>query len=331
MAKITTANYNDFVRNAEIMWREGYQRVPMVAKALYDVIMNDQSNTEHGSMDGFTFARRKAEGDNYYKQSPEQNYTKTMIKYRIGLEAEITWEMRKYDKYREMSKALRGLGEATRQRIELDLTHRFTFGVDASYVDMDGTTVATTVADGFQLFYTAHTVPGSSTTFRNRIANNPSFSKGGLEAADKLFATQMIDAAGNKVTVTPDTIITTDDPNLVNAVSELLRSMGAPTGAHGGVENVYRAKYAHIVLPYLATDNLGAYNSAKATYWMLASVAHTDAVLEVSEMPHVISPAPGSNSEDFENDDWKFKSSAAYGIEIIDPRWIVMSDGLGTA
>ena len=82
-----------------------------------------------------------------------------------------------------MSKALRSLGEATRQRMELDLTHRFTFGTATSYTDLDGETVSTTVGDGLALFSASHTVPDSSTTYRNIVANNPVFSRGGLEAA----------------------------------------------------------------------------------------------------------------------------------------------------
>lgn len=230
-----------------------------------------------------------------------------------------------------MDKVLRGLGETAKQRMELDLTHRFTFFSATSYTDMDGNTVSTVVGDTYQLGYTAHTVPSSSTTFRNIIANNPVFSKGGLEAAETLFATQMIDAAGNKVVITPDTIITTDNPTLVNDVRQYLNSVADPTSANSGVANEYRAKYRHIILPYLATSNVGAYDSTKANYWFLADVAHTDAILEVSEMPHLVVPTPGANSEDFENDDWKFRVSAAYGIEIIDPKFIVGSTGDGTA
>jgi hypothetical protein len=195
---------------------------------------------------------------------------------------------------------------------------------------MDGRTVSITTGDGFELFYSLHTVPGSATTFRNRVANNPSFSKGGLEAAETLFATQMIDAAGNKVIVRPDTIVTSDDPNTVNNVLEFLNSTAGPEASHSGVTNVYKSKYRHVVLPYLATSNVGAYDSTKAKYWMLACVAHTDAILEISENPHLVSPSAGSNGEDWDNDDWKFKVAADYGVEILDPKWIVMSDGLGT-
>ena len=329
--KINTSTFNDFVRNAIIMWRKGYERIPMTAKQLFDVSSKQSLISEYSSLDGFTFAREKGEGDDYREENPNQGYTKTMTKYRVGLKATITWEMRTYDKYREISHVLSNLGEATAQRMELDLTHRFTFGTATTYVNMDGRTVNITVGDGLALFSTSHTVTGSSTTYRNRVANNPLFSKGGLEAAETLFATQMIDHAGNKVIVMPDTIVTHNDPATINTVREFLHSTAAPEGANSGVENVYRSKYKHLVLHYLASTNTGARDSTKEKYWMLADVAHTDALCEVSENPHLVSPSAGSNAEDFDNDDWKFKSSAAYGIEILDPKWIVLSSGDGTA
>lgn len=330
--KINLSNFNDFVKNAQVMWRKGYERVPMRAKALYEVVNNQLYVTEHSSLDGFTYARRKDEGDVYFQENPTQNYSKTITKYRVGLTATITWEMRTYDKYREIKRTLTNLGEATAQKMELDLTHRFTFGAVTSYVDMDGITVPTTVGDGNQLFYATHTVPGSATTFSNVVPSNPIFSRAGLEAAETLFTSQLIDSAGNKVVSMPDTIITTDDPNTVNTVLEFLKSTARPDATqanpyNSGTENVYKAKYRHIVLPLLATTASGAFDTNKKKYWMLANVSHTDAIVEISENPHIVSPTPGSNAEDFDNDDWKFKSSAAYGMEITDPKWIVLSTG----
>jgi len=325
--KINTSTFNDFVKNATVMWRRGFERVPLRAKQLYDVSHNQLLTTEHSSLDGFTYANRKTEGDDYHQENPTQNYSKTMTKYRVGEKAVITWEMRTYDKYREISRVLSGLGEAVSQRMELDLTHRFTFGTATSYTDKNGVAVSTTVGDGFALFYSAHTVKGSSTTYRNIIANNPAFSRSGLEAAEKLFATQMINSAGVKVVVMPDTIISTEDPNTVNTVKEYLKSTANPSSLNSGVANVYKSKYDHIILPLLATDNGGNFDSTKEKYWMLAEKSHTDAILEISENPHMVSPTPGKNSEDFDNDDWLFKASAAYGIEITDPKWIVLSKG----
>ena len=96
--KINTGTFNDFVKNATILWRMGYSRVPLVARELFDVVNNKLAVSDYSSLDGFTFAREKAEGDNYFQENPTQNYSKTITKYRIGLEAVITWEMRTYDR-----------------------------------------------------------------------------------------------------------------------------------------------------------------------------------------------------------------------------------------
>lgn len=329
--KINTQNFNDMVKLGNVLWRRGYERVGLIAKQLYDVSASNLLITEHSSLDGFTFAKRKGEGDDYVQENPVQNYSKTLTKYRVGLEATITWEMRKYDKYREISRVLNGLGQASAQRMELDLTHRFTFATATSYVDQDGITVSTTVGDGLALASSVHTVNGSSTTFRNQVANNPAFSRSGLEAAETLFASQMIDSSGNKIVVNPDTIVTSQDPSTVNTVKEFLNSTASLETSNSGNVNVYKSKYRHIVLPYLATTNTGARNADKEKMWLLADLSHTDAILEISEMPHMIAPSPGKNSEDFNNDDWMFKSSAAYGIEISDPKFVVVSLGDATS
>ncbi len=329
--KINAAVYPDFVRNAFITWRKGYDSIDLVAKQLYDVSENNLLNTEVSSLDNFTFAREVDEGDDFFEENPSQNYNKTMVKYRVALKATITWHMRKYDKYREIKRALMTLGSAASQRMELDLTHRFTFANNTAYTNMDGRSVATVVGDGLALASTAHTVTESSTTFRTRIVNNPAFSRSGLEAGEKLFATQMIDSNGKKVVNKPDTIVSTNDPATENTIREFLKSTASPTVSNSGVVNVYEAKYRHISLPYLATDNKGDQDSTKEKMWFLMNLAHTDAILEISEMPHMLAPSPGGNGEDFDNDDWKFKASAAYGIEISDPKFCVLSLGDGTA
>jgi len=329
--KINATTFNDFVKLGEVKWRRGFSDVPMLAKQLYDVRSSNEETSEHSSLDGFTFARRLTESDNYFVETPTQNYSKTMTKYRVGLMATISWRMRKYDKYREMDRVLSGLGEAAARKMDLDLTHRFTFATAVSYVDQDGVTVTTTVGDGLALLSTAHTVNGSSTTYRNRVANNPAFSRSGLEAAEKLFATQMIDSSGKQVISEPDTIVTSNDPAVINTVREFLNSTASLAVSNPGVVNVYAHKYKHLVLPRLATTNTGAHDSSKLSLWFLANTAHTDALCEISEMPHMVSPSAGSNAEEFDNDDWSFKASAAYGIEITDPKWIVGSTGDSTA
>lgn len=327
---ILTTNFADFVQNLRVSWRESYVRVPKNAMKLFDVSMNNSLVTDHSSLDGFTFAREKNEGDQHYKENPTQNYRVTMTKYTISIEAVISWEMRKYDQYREIDNKMREIGEACAQRMELDLTHRFTFGTATTYTNMDGRSVSIDTGDTLALFSAVHTVRGSTTTFRNRVLNSPSFGRAGLEAAEALFSQQMIDSSGNKIIPQPDTIVTGNDPATENAVREFLNSTASPTVSNSGVENVYKSKYQHIVLPYLATTNVGGRDATKEKIWMLMSVAHTDGILEISEMPRLIAPSPGSNGEDFETMDHKFASMAAYGIEIVDPKWVVISLGDNT-
>jgi hypothetical protein len=321
---ITTTQFNDLVKNAKVTWRKGYDMVPAAARKLYDVYSVSEMTSEHSQIDGPGFAKRKAQGDRYTVGSPKQGYSITLSQLRIGLMEEVTWEMRKFDKYREIERKMRNLGESTAQRMELDLTHQFTFGLAGatSYTNQDGETVYTTVGDGLSIFSTVHKITGSSETFSNLIT--ASFSRTGLEAAEQLF-TRMFNNSGVKVVVRPNTIITGDDPATVNAVREFIESQGAPDKAENA-DNVYKNKYQHLILPYLATTATGANDTTKSGYWMLADIAHTDAICEVSENPTFTAPKIGGNGEDFETDGWKFKSSACYDFGILDPKWIVGSN-----
>lgn len=321
---ITTSQFNDLVKNAKVSWREGYDRVTPAARQMYDVVSTEVMTSEHSQIDGPGFARRKQEGQRYTIGSPKQGYSLLLSQARIGITEAVTWEMRKFDKYREIDKVMRRLGETTAQRMELDLTHQFTFGMaGASYTNMDGETVSTKTADGLAIFHTAHTITGSAATFSNKIAT--AFSRTGLEAAELLF-TKMVNNNGVKVIVKPDTIITSDDPATLNAVQEFLKSTTAPDTANRA-DNVYHTKYKHLILPYLATDATGAYSATGAPYWMLADLKHTDAILEIAENPTFTAPKIGGNGEDFLTDDWSFKSSATYDYGVLDAKWIVGSTG----
>lgn len=328
---INTTNFADFVANSEINFRRAYDQYPKRAAQIYDIENTDMYTGTESSLDGFTVAKVKREGSDFAYLDVTQDYTKTWTIYEVGGMTKITWLMRRANKYREMNNRIAGLGESAAKRMEWDLTHRLTEADATSYTNIDGDTVSTTCGDGFQLAYTAHTVSGSSTTYRNRVANNPVLSKGGLEAAEKLFATQMIDANGELILSEPDTLITSNDPNTVNTALEYLRSVSAPDAGVAGVDNVYKGKYRLLVLPWLATTpSTGAYNSSDAKFWFLADLKNTDAVCKIMQNPTFIPPTMNDGKE-FETMDWKFACHAAYAIEIVRATWIVFSSGDGTA
>lgn len=326
---INTSNFPDFVANSTINFRRAYDQYPKRAAQVYDIENTDLYTGTESSLDGFSVAKIKKQGSDFSYLDVAQGDSKTWTQYEVGGMTKITWMMRRTNKYSEMNKKISNLGASAAKRMEWDLTHRLTEADSTSYTNIDGDTVSTTTGDGFQLAYSAHTVT-SGDTYRNRVANNPVLSKGGLEAAEKLFATQMIDANGELILSEPDTIITSNDPNTVNTALEYLRSVSAPDAGVSGVENVYKGKYRLLVLPWLATTpSTGAYNSSDAKFWFLADLKHTDAICKVLQNPTFIAPTEGG--KEFETQDWKFACHAAYAIEIVRASWIVFSSGDGTA
>jgi len=320
---ILTTQFNDLVKNALVQWREEYESVEKNARQLYDILPNENLTSEHSHIDSPGFARRKDEGSSYTVGSPRQGYTLNLTKSRIGLRDSVTWEMRKYDKYRQIEKKMRGLGESTAMRIELDLTHMFTFGLQGStYTNMDGETVNTQTGDALAIFSDSHTITGSSTTVDNSNGTL-AFNRTNLEAGERLFR-NMVNMNDVKVVPKPDTIVTGDDPAIVNVVAEFMRSQTAPDTAERAI-NVYQGKYRHIILPLLATSNLGAPSATGRYYWMLMDTKHKDAILEFSEMPTFTMATPGNNGEEFDTDDWKAKSSASYAYGVLDYKWLVGS------
>lgn len=101
---------------------------------------------------------------------------------------------------------------------------------------------------------------------------------------------------GNLMSAELDTLITTDDPGTVNSAREYLLSTSAvnpfagtagnAAGQNSGVTNVYKAKYAHIILPKVDHDPLaGSYrttkNIAKKRMFFLANKKRTSLFLDV--------------------------------------------------
>ncbi len=327
---INTTNFSDFVANMEIKFRMAFDEFPKVASQLYEVEGTNLLTGDESSLDGFTVAKTKKEGEDFAYLDINQGYRKAWTVYEIGGMTKITWKMRVGSKYRDMDQRINNLGRSTAKRMEWDLTHRFTFGTATTYTNLDGESVDIAVGDALQLFYSLHTVTGSATTFRNIVANNPLLSKGGIEAAEKLFATQMIDSNGELINEVPDTLITTNDPTTVNIALEYLKSTSAPDGSVSGIYNVLGNKYKLVVLPFLSTTAAGAYDSTKAGYWMLANLKGTDAICKVLEYPTFIPPTENDGRE-FETMDWKFATHAAFALMILRANWVILSKGDGSA
>lgn len=333
---LSTVSLNDFVRNISLLWLKGADEFPMVMRKSgivkeVSIPQNSGNTRDFTAIDLEQYARVKGEREQAEYAKVQQGYSKTGTLYRVAFAEAITYEMRTQGKYPEVIAKMTNLLPTVMQRMELDLQHRITFATSTSYTDMDGRTVDTTVGDTLALASTAHTVRGSSTTFRNRLANSPQVSLGALEAMEKMRVENSINQFGQKVPVADDILWTTDDPNTINTVRVLLQSTAAiDPGANSSVKNVYQGKYRHVILSRVATDKDGNVDSTKAKYWGLVSSRMSAFFLGVHEEPHVIPPS-ANGAQDILTDDWVFNARAGYMIVIPDPGFFSISLGDGTA
>ena len=334
--ELSIATLSDFVKNAQILFFKGLDSVQMAARNSgifrVDNIPDHTGNTkEYSEIDLEEYAKKKPEGDQAIRAKVQQGYSKVGTLYRVALDIGITYEMRHYNKYMEVVSRLTNLGAVAGKRMELDLSLRIAFATATSYTDMDGDTVNTTCGDGYAWAYTAHTVKGSSTTFRNRLANNPVFSKGALEGMEQMIIENSINQFGEKITIPYDILWTTDDPNTVNTVKEFLKSTASPDALNAGVVNVYSGKYRHVILPRVAMTATGAVDSTKAKYWGLASSTNSQAILAINEEPNLKASSPTGNSTEFSTEDFNFGVTAGYFIVIPGARSFTLSTGDATA
>ena len=333
---LNTVALNDFVSLVNIQWVSRQKKIDANAKQLFiteDLGFHTGESRRYKEIDVEEFASLKREGAAATKATVALGYEIDMTVRRFAKEIDITWEMRRFNKYPDVASKLTSLTDFGVKRMELDLTHRITFGTATSYTDMDGETVSTVVGDTLALFSAVHTLTESATTYSNIITGNPQFSKGAIEVAELQANTQILANDGGQREMTFNAIFTTNDPTQLNAIKRHIRSTTDDEQDNSGVVNVNLNKYEIVVLPRLATNNVGQYNSAKKNYWGLVAKgmgqAGWQAYLGMWEAPNMKTPAAGNNGEDFHTDDWTFGTRVAYGICTVTGRGILLSTGAG--
>lgn len=282
--------------------------------------------------EGQQYASKKGEAANASKYNTQIGYSIDVELVRYAENIELSYEYINYDKYDTLSKTTQSALKSLIRGFDLDLQHRVGFATATSYTDRDGNTVNITVGDGLALASTVHTVRGSATTFRNRLANNPQVSRGALEAIEKMWVENTIDQFGTKVARKADVIWSTDDPNTVNTIRELLQSTAEISAPNAGVTNVYKGKYRHVILSRVATDATGAADSTKAKYWGICATGMDgwQAYYCVNEEPHLMK-LDQSNHYNVDTDVYKFPLRMGAGNAILSGRFFAISTGDGAA
>ncbi len=273
------------------------------------------------------YADVKNEGAQAERAKVQQGHTKDVESYRVAKDIGITFEMVTQNKYMEVIRRLTQLARLPVNRMELDLSHRITFATATSYTDKNGRTVDVSGGDSLAWASTAHTLRGTSDTYRNRLANNPQISKGSIEAMVRMTKENTLNQFGEKVAVPYDILWTTDDEVDVNVAQELLVSKGSPEFTNPDVINVMQGKFRHVILPRVATDAAGKVDTTKRHYWGIASSMATTAEMRVWEEPHN-NPMREANDG---TDDKVAGVRAGYGIAHLTGRGFAFSSGDGEA
>lgn len=302
-----------------------------VARQLF---MTDTAGAGEGELkllqeyDLTTYARAKAQGQDAKKASFGIGYYITIKAKRIGMEAEITWEMRRYNKKQEVMAQITALPNFCPQRIELDLTHRFTFATSTSYTDMDGNLVDLTCGDGNQFAFATHALKFSSITYSNRVTGDPLFSKGALELAELLTTTDILSNFGEKRVMDFNTIWSGNNPTVCNAIKQFIHSTSDNTQNNPGVMNVNQDKYRHLILPQLATTATGAIDATKKNWWGLAAIGAGLRSLQawfIEWEGQNLIPSTEGNGTDVHKDIWYYNVRQSYNIGIVSGRGAIFS------
>lgn len=334
--ELNTITFSDLVKLATVIWWKSLDSVPATMRQsgiVKEISIPEMSgNTrEFSEIDLEEYASRKGQSDQAERASVQQGYSATMTAYRVAKDIGVSYEWRTQGKYPEIKAELTNLGPLAVNRNDLDLSHRIGFCTATTYTDKDGESVAIDCGDDLQLAYSAHLLKGSTTTFRNRLANNPRLSKGAIEGMERLIVEETYNQFGEKKVMPFDILWTTDDPNTRNTAQEYLKSKSAPDAAHSDVINVYQGSYRHVVLPRVATTAAGARDTAKRYYWGLISSKHSTFYMGMWEEAHLKVPKSLNAGEEFATDDWNFGVRMGYGIVIPSATWFKMSSGDGSA
>src|SRR3990167_1191236 len=141
--ELNTISLSDFVKLAGVIWLKGFSSVKNFAResGLFQVSQlpeNTGNTREYSSIETNEYLSFKGEGAQAKRGKVQQGYTKTLTIYRFAENFGITYEMRTQNKYPDVVRELTSGARKGPNTIDLDLSHRFTFGTAPTYTDRDG-------------------------------------------------------------------------------------------------------------------------------------------------------------------------------------------------
>jgi len=276
------------------------------------------------------FAERKLQGQNSAQRGVSQGYFKDIERNTISVTRLISGEAYKAFTAQGLVTDVTSVANDVVDKTELDMRNFIGMGTAVSYVDNGGFTVDTTTGDGLALFSTVHTLRNSAVTYSNILSGAPSFSESSLESAEDYFNYNVLDNNGQKVSIKPNTIITSAKATMVNRVGRIFGSSSPEkietvTNANSGVKNMYGAGkgFKHLVVEFDVTA-LNITDSTKSFNWYLASLG---GMPETSFQAYYVSwLSPQVAPAEIDQDAWtmSYTARSAYGIGAVSGKGILL-------
>jgi len=334
------AQVSDLVSRAELTWieREMKDRKNMDSmknSGIFEKVdfPDGTGNTrQYTSLDVEKYAKIKKYGESAKTATFQQGYKKILTMLRFASDIPFEHEDIHQSKDPVINRKLKSMSDMIPDRVELMLAHHFSFSTATDYTNTEGDTVDVSMGDGFAMGYSAHTLNGSSTTYRTILSGNPQFSRGCLEALENLFRTQSYNELGQNISdkIKPNLILSTKDANTVNTIRILNLSTADPIQNNSGVINPAKGKYRHVANDNIGTDAEGIHTSTKAKYVFLIDVDYGSAYNAIQEAAHMLPPTLPENDSN-RADRIIFGVRGSESSVIVDAKNIRMTKGDGSA
>ncbi len=325
---ISSAQFNDLVKNALVQWREGREEFPSVRSQYVITKSVSEATSEHSEMSQLPTAKRRHEGGKALQGNFKQGYSKNFKQSEIGLQVDITKQMKMFDKYGLIYSRMRNAGKSTERRVELDLASLLSYAFTSSYTNIDGETVATTNPAGNPLIYLTQSCNGSSSTYSNQLATtNSAFDQTILEKLEELFNGFLDESDGRLLPVVPDSIITGRHAPTKHSVRRVLESEFYTENANNTKNTVNN--YQHVVVPFIDLNcQTEARDSNKYKFCFVAALNSSDNKFLLEESQPIRLEAPDAWNETSTS---SFLSTALYDFGSLGSNFIAGTKGDGSA
>lgn len=324
---MTTPAVNDLIRKSFV--KESFRPSGDVRRIFHKETGDWSSQDKRiQEVDRDRFAEVKVEGAASVQRGISQGYYKDIRRKTISVTRLVSGEAYKALTAHKLAEYATQTAADVIDKIELDMRNFIGYGTSDSYTDNGGFTVDTTVGDGNSLFKTTHSLKNSSTQYSNILSGAPSLSESSLESAEDYFSYNVLDNNGQRITMKPNTIITSEKATMKNRVKRILGSMSPESiegtaNANSGVMNTYKNKFQHLVVEFDVTA-LNVTDSTKSFYWYMAALG---GMPETSFQAYYVSwLSPQVAPAEINQDKWtlSYTARAAYGLGAVSGKGILL-------